>query len=53
MRPTVFSFVFTVSGVALVAYAAFEVFPPAAYVVGGAYLILTGQADLRNQRAIK
>jgi len=53
MRPTVFSFIATVSGVALVAYAAFTVFPPAAYVVGGAYLILMGQADLRNQRAAK
>jgi hypothetical protein len=53
MRPTVFSFVSTVAGVALVAYAAFAIFPPAAYVVGGVYLILVGQADLRNQRAAK
>lgn len=53
MRPTVFSFICTVSGVSLVAYAAFEVFPPAAYVVAGAYLILAGQADLRYQRVGK
>lgn len=53
MKPTVFSFFCTIAGVALVAYAAFQVFPPAAYVVGGAYLILTGQADLRNQRVTK